>query len=174
VTSGYRNDADGAFALFSDTTDYQNTAVGFNALSGDTTGINNIGIGYNGGENVTNGSYDIYIGSNGGALSESNTIRLGTDGLQLITFISGIDSTPLGGTPAQVFITNDGELGVVGSSARCKRDIRDMGSATDRLMQLHPVAFRYKTDHSQTQQYGLIAEEVAKIYPELVVRGSSG
>jgi hypothetical protein len=66
------------------------------------------------------------------------------------------------------------KLGVVPSSARYKRDIRDMGNASDKLMKLRPVSFRYKADPTGTQQYGLIAEEVAKVYPKLVVNGPDG
>jgi hypothetical protein len=75
---------------------------------------------------------------------------------------------------AAVVVNSSGQLGVVSSSVRYKRDIRDMGDSSDRLMKLRPVAFRYKADQTSTQQYGLIAEEVAKVYPELVVNGADG
>ena len=89
------------------------------------------------------------------------------------TFIAGIFDRPLSGA-ANVIVTSAGRLGVVASSARYKRDIRAMGERTRRLMRLRPVTFRYKQDPLGQRQYGLIAEEVAQVYPELVVRGAKG
>jgi Chaperone of endosialidase len=71
-------------------------------------------------------------------------------------------------------VTGSGQLGIARSSARYKRDIRDMGGASAGLMKLRPVIFRYKSDPSGTLQYGLVAEEVARVYPELVTRGTDG
>jgi Chaperone of endosialidase len=73
-----------------------------------------------------------------------------------------------------VLVNANGRLGIEVSSARFKRDIRDMGAKSDRLMKLRPVTFRYKDDSAGTLQYGLIAEEVARVYPELVIYGADG
>jgi hypothetical protein len=97
-------------------------------------------------------------------------MRLGQT--QTRTFIAGIATSPLTGSP--VVITPSGRLGIVASSARYKRDIRAMGERSKGLYQLRPVTFRYKQDAHGQPQYGLIAEEVAKVYPELVVRGDKG
>jgi septal ring factor EnvC (AmiA/AmiB activator) len=98
-------------------------------------------------------------------------MRLGQG--QSRTFIAGIfGKTASGGI--QMFINNQGQLGTVVSSARYKRDIQAMGERSQGLHQLRPVTFRYKQDPQGQRQYGLIAEEVAKVYPELVVRGSDG
>jgi polyhydroxyalkanoate synthesis regulator phasin len=74
----------------------------------------------------------------------------------------------------QVFINSDGQLGTLPYSARYKRDIRDMREGSEGLYQLRPVTFRYKRDPQGQRQYGLIAEEVAKVYPELVTKGADG
>ena len=103
--------------------------------------------------------------------SESTTLRLGQ--VQTRTFIAGIfGRTASGGT--QVFINSQGQLGTTLSSARYKRDIEEMGVESHGLLKLRPVTFRYKDDAEGQRQYGLIAEEVAKVYPELVVWGAKG
>ncbi len=168
------NTAIGAQALYYNTTGYENTASGVNALVSNTTGSNNIALGYNAGTNVTTASYDIYIG-HAGYVAEGHTIRIGTQGtFQTQAFIAGISGTniPTGGT--DVVVNSSGKLGVVVSSARFKRDIRDMGQASGKLMSLRPVTFRYKEDSTGTIQYGLVAEEVARVYPELVTYGADG
>jgi hypothetical protein len=71
-------------------------------------------------------------------------------------------------------VSNTGQLGIVISSARYKRDIRDMGSSSEALMKLRPVTFRYRNDPSQQRQYGLVAEEVARVYPDLISRDAVG
>jgi hypothetical protein len=73
-----------------------------------------------------------------------------------------------------VVVNGNGRLGIQASSARFKRDIHDMGEASERLMKLRPVTFRYKEDPAATLQYGLVAEEVARVYPELVTYGADG
>src|SRR5262249_52565053 len=112
--------------------------------------------------------------------SESNTMRLGQDAVTTNgvtsgiarTFIAGIKGVPISG--ATVTIDNTGQLGIVASSARYKRDIQDMGARSQGLYHLRPVTFRYKQDPQGQQQYGLIAEEVAQVYPELVTKGADG
>jgi hypothetical protein len=73
-----------------------------------------------------------------------------------------------------VVVSSTGQLGIATSSARYKHDIRDMGGASAGLMKLRPVSFRYKNDPTGTLQYGLVAEEVERVYPELVVHGTDG
>ena len=145
-----------------------NTAIGDSALHNNTTGHNNIGIGFNGGFNLT-GSNNIEVGSLGTS-ADNNTIRIGTQGTQTATYIAGISGTAM--TGADVVVSSTGRLGVLPSSAHYKKDIQPLNNSQG-LWQLRPVTFRYKQDPSQ-RQYGLIAEEVAKVYPELVVRGDKG
>ena len=123
------------------------------------------------GTNIVAGSNNIEIGGVGPS-DESNTIRIGFQGTQKKTFIAGISGTPVLG--ADVTVDGSGQLGVLPSSARYKRDIHDMGAASTGLMKLRPVSFRYKDDPSDTLQYGLVAEEVARVYPELVTRDTDG
>ena len=177
-TTGYENMASGLAALDQNTTGNSNTASGFDALVFNTTGSFNIGLGYLAGFNIEHGSNDIEIWVNPtpGFLpplgDESNTIRIGIQGTQKKTFIAGISGTPVVG--ADVTVNGNGQLGVLPSSARYKRDIHDMGGASAGLMKLRPVSFRYKDDPSGTLQYGLVAEEVEREYPELVVHGTDG
>jgi uncharacterized coiled-coil protein SlyX len=158
-----------------------NTAVGSLALTHnvpntETTGDGNIAIGFNAGGNLTSGSDNIYIG-NLGAASESNTIRIGTEGTQTGTFIAGItgqDAT--GGDP--VFITTAGKLGTVNppSSARFKEEIKPMNDVSEAILALKPVTFRYKKefDPIRIPQFGLVAEEVEKVNADLVKRDREG
>ncbi len=172
-TTGDFNVASGAGALFSSNTGGGNTASGFNALEANTTGSSNIGIGFGAGGNLTTGDNNIDIG-NVGVAAESNAIRIGTQGTQTDTFIAGIFGTPKISKACEVVVESTGRLGCVKSSARYKRDIRDMGDASDKLMKLRPVTFTYKADSTGIQQYGLIAEEVEKVYPELVIDDADG
>jgi trimeric autotransporter adhesin len=176
--SNFGNTADGAKALFSDTTLSLNTASGFEALYANTAASGdcdiapcNIGLGYQAGANLTNGIFDIYIG-NAGAATESNTTRIGYPNLQSATYIAGISGAAVVGS--DVVVSGSGQLGVVMSSARFKRDIRSMGEASNDLMKLRPVTFRYKNDPSGARRYGLVAEEVQRVYPELVTYGADG
>jgi len=104
-----------------------------------------------------------------GAAAESNAIRIGTQGTQTATFIAGVS-----GTAAAVEVSSSGQLGIVMFSARYKRDIRDMGAASTALLKLRPVTFRYRNDPEGIRQYGLVAEEVARVYPGLVSRSADG
>jgi hypothetical protein len=172
-TSGSFNTAHGRFALFGNGTGDGNTAVGANALA-NTTGSANIGIGLDACINTTTGSTNICIGSPGVA-GESTTIRIGTIGIQTATFVAGISgvTSPAG---VGVFFNGNGQRGTATSSRRVKEDIRDIAEESDGLMRLRPVAFRYKPqiDPTGLAQYGLIAEEVADVYPELVVYDREG
>jgi trimeric autotransporter adhesin len=171
-TTGAGDTAAGSDALFGNTTGSGNTATGVDALF-NTTGSNNVGIGQAGGFDLTTGDNNIDIG-NSGVGAESNTIRIGTVGTQTATFIAGIFNAVKEKKACDVMVDAAGQLGCVRSSARYKRDIRDMGDASDKLMKLRPVTFRYKADSTSTQQYGLIAEEVEKVYPELVIDDANG
>jgi hypothetical protein len=169
--TGFSSTAVGAWALYSNTAGVQNTGVGTNALRNSTIGSNNIAVGNQAGFNLTTGGSNIEIG-NAGAAADTKTIRVGTQGTQTAAYIAGISSASV--TGSDVVINSSGRLGVVMSSARFKRDIRDMAGASAGLMNLRPVTFRYDNDPANTLQYGLVAEEVAKVYPELVVSGPDG
>jgi hypothetical protein len=128
-------------------------------------------VGYAAGANVTTGSNNIEIANSGGS-ADTGVIRIGLQGTQTQTFIAGIAGSAV--TGSDVVINGTGRLGVVVSSARYKHHINDMGSSTDGLMKLRPVTFIYKGDQQGVKQYGLVAEEVAKVYPELVVYDNNG
>jgi hypothetical protein len=168
--TGSNNTADGEGALYN-TTGGNNTAVGQNALKLLTTGTGNVALGYQAGLNVTTGSNNIEIG-NGGTSTDQNIIKIGAEGVQAKAFIAGIYNTSVSGSA--VMVNSSGQLGVVLSSERFKTAIAPMGSNTAKLEQLRPVTFKYKTDPKGTLRYGLIAEEVATVYPELVVRDQNG
>ena len=169
-STGAQNTAEGAEALVNNTTGMNNTAIGGGALAGNTTGSGNIGVGILGGISLTTGDNNIDIG-NAGVSGESNTIRIGNQGTQTATFIAGI-TTAVTGTAVQV--TADGQLGTVPSSERFKEDITPMETASEGVLFLRPVMFHYKEDPNQTRQFGLIAEEVARINADLVVRDKQG
>jgi hypothetical protein len=170
-TIGRGNTADGVSALGNNSTGFRNTASGASALEGNTTGNNNIAVGWSAGSNLTTGSDNIEIGSLGVSHDDS-TIRLGTQGTQTSAFIAGVSSTAI--TGVDVVVSSNGQLGVAASSVRYKRDIRSLDDRSQGLWQLRPVTFRYKQDPQGQRQYGLIAEEVAKVYPELVVHDNKG
>jgi uncharacterized coiled-coil protein SlyX len=189
-TTGGGNTGVGAFAVFTNQVGNSNTAVGnaalfFNtatdntalggaALYNNTSGNSNIAVGVSAGYNLTTGSNNIDI-SDMGVAGESATIRIGTKGIQRKTFIAGIyGATTSGGIP--VYINSAGKLGTTTSSARFKQNIRDMGEVSDVLLSLRPVAFRYKPEiePEAVPQFGLVAEEVEKVDPDLVVRDSDG
>ena len=168
-TTGNNNNAVGYAALYQNTTGSNNNAQGFYALQANTTGSNNTAIGEYAGYNLTTGSNNIDIG-NRGVAGESGVIRIGSSASA--TYIAGIYGTSVSGNA--VMVNSSGQLGVVASSERFKTAIVPMGSNTARLEQLRPVTFKLKTDAKGTVQYGLIAEEVARVYPELVIRDEQG
>jgi hypothetical protein len=169
-TTGDRNSALGSQALFH-SGGTGNDAVGYQALYGNTTGNYNLAIGYQAGYYQTTGSNNIYIG-NPGTAGENGTIRVGTASQQSGAFIAGIENTKL--TGSAVYVTAGGQLGVLASSERYKTAIEPMGANTEKLRRLRPVSFHLKADPIGAVQYGLIAEEVAKVYPELVIRDENG
>jgi hypothetical protein len=163
-TGGSDNTAIGFEALNSNTTAGGNTAVGFSALAIDT-GVLNTALGYLAGRNATSGSNNVYIGSGAqGIAGESNACY--------ITSIFGQTSA----SGASVLINADGKLGTITSSRRFKEDIKPMDKASEALLALKPVTFRYKKeiDPAGTSQFGLVAEEVEKIDSDLVVRDKEG
>jgi hypothetical protein len=173
-TSGHDNVASGYQTLYFNTTGYQNTADGDAALSLNTTGNNNIALGYGAGGSLTTGSNNIDIG-NLGNREEGNTIRIGTEGTQTATYIAGISGATASGGAA-VFVNANGKLGTMTSSARFKDEIKPMDKASDTLFSLKPVTFRYKKeiDPQRIAQFGLVAEEVEKVNPDLVIRDAKG
>jgi hypothetical protein len=128
-------------------------------------------LGTDAGYNLTTGSNNVDI-ANEGIAAENGTIRIGASGTQTIAYIAGIESAKV--TGSAVYVTAKGQLGVLASSERFKTAIASMVNQTDRLQQLRPVTFHLKTDPNGAVQYGLIAEEVAKVYPELVIRDEAG
>jgi Chaperone of endosialidase len=194
-SSGYYNTAHGVSALFSNTTGYYNTASGVSALyynvaGHDNTadglqallhnkGSNNVGIGSNAGANLTTGNNNIEIGANvTGAAAESNTIRIGKQGTQKVSIVAGIYNIaePAASGIKPVYINSNGQLGTTppASSARFKEAIKPMDKSSEAILGLKPVTFRYKNDEEATPQFGLIAEEVAKVDPDLVLRDEEG
>src|SRR5438876_1109639 len=173
---GYAGDntAEGTDALFSLTTGTENTADGYDALLNNTTGVGNIALGNFAGANLTTGDNNIDVG-NVGVAGESNTIRIGVVGTQTATFVAGImgKTVPMS-TP--VFVNANGQLGTTPSSARFKDEIKPMDKASEAILALKPVAFRYKKeiDPKGVPQFGLVAEEVEKVNPNLVVRDEKG
>ncbi len=175
---GSGNTAIGRDALFENTGGNDNTAIGKYALYNNAAGTDNIALGYNAGSDLTSSaSNNIDIGS-AGVAGDSGVIRIGIDGQQSQAFIQGVFTknigTNVGKDYGDVYISNLGLLGTKKSSARYKRDIHDMGDASAKLMKLRPVTFRYKEDPTGTIQYGLVAEEVERVYPELVGHGADG
>jgi hypothetical protein len=183
--NGNGNTALGELALASLTTGGGNTGVGNSTLVSATTGYQNIAVGYVAGQNLTTGNNNIYI-SSPGVDTESNTIHIGnvvgfTDiygfghAAHTATYIAGISGQTASGGVA-VFINSDGKLGTLTSSAQFKTDIKPMDESSTAILALKPVTFRYKDeiDPKRIPQFGLVAEEVEKVNPDLVVRDGEG
>jgi len=174
-TTGFDNVFSGYLAGEANTSGAANTFIGAGAGQQSTNSSANTFIGAGAGSNNTTGNSDVYLANFGpGSGTESNAIRIGD--VQTATWIAGIyGSTSSGGIP--VYINSNGKLGTATSSLRFKEQIRDMADSTSALMKLRPVTFFYKPDYTngeRTLQYGLIAEEVAKVYPELVAYDKDG
>jgi hypothetical protein len=190
-TTGSENTATGSAALSSNTTGTQNTATGLAALANNThgrnntaegfqallhnNGNNNIAVGTNAGVNLVSGNNNIDIGSPGGVAGESNHIRIGTVGTQTGTFIAGIHGVTVASAVGVVIDVN-GHLGTVTSSARFKEAIKPMDKASEAILAIKPVTFRYKheLDPDGIPQFGLVAEQVEKVNPDLVARDADG
>ena len=195
-STGATNTATGGGALFSNTTGNNNTATGFSTLSANmtgngntaigrsaltiTTGSGNTALGTNAGSALTSGNLNIDIGADViGITGESNTIRLGanlpdTPGASAC-HIGGIYNQSVDpGTASSMAIDASGKLGTTVSSRRFKHDIKPMDKASEAILALKPVTFHYKSDAKNTPCFGLIAEEVAGVNPDLVVRNKDG
>ncbi len=200
-TTGFENTATGSVALENNTTGNDNTATGFAALNSNTTGalntangtgalVNstgdlNVALGFAAGVNLATGNNNIDVG-NVGVGMETNAIRIGaqiavTDQFGVLhpahaaTYIAGIRDATTGIADAlPVLIDSAGQLGTMSSSRRFKSEIRPMDKESEPVLGLKPVTFHYKSDAKGTTQFGLIAEEVAKVNPDLVVRDRNG
>jgi len=173
-TDGDNNTAIGFSALQDNTNGAANTALGTGALL-HNTGSNNTGVGAGAGTLLTTGNNNIYVG-NLGVATEDNTIRIGNPQVHTAAFIAGITGADEG-SPTAVFInTTTGQLGTTppASSRRFKTDIKPMDQTSEAILALKPVTFEYKSDEKSTPQFGLIAEEVAKINPALVLSDKQG
>jgi Chaperone of endosialidase len=195
TTGGAVNSAFGYQALLNNTDGVQNTAAGLRALAGNTTGSGNMAIGQealegntDGNDNTAvgvfalpfnvSGSENIALGRGAGTniTTASNAICIGTSGENVNNscFIGNIFGATIGGGATPVFIDNDGQLGTISSSRRFKKEIKPMNNASETILALKPVTFHYKSDNTNTPQFGLIAEDVAEINPDLVIRHKNG
>ncbi len=185
-TSGSSNTAFGNNSLYNNTSGVRNVALGAKTMENNTTGNNTVAVGYSAGSQYQTCSNSVYLGADAQAMNDGNTneivigygaigngsnsITLGTDFSTESTYIHGIagQNVPSG---VSVYINASGKLGTVTSSARFKENIKDMNSDSDVLMKLRPVSFVYKDEYGngdKSIQYGLIAEEVAALAPNLV------
>ena len=173
-TIGSDNMASGVNALFSNISGSYNTAIGSAALASNTRGSNNIGLGIGAGGALTTGDNNIDIG-NSGVAGESAKIRIGTKGTHKNTYIAGIYGVTVS-RGIGVIVDSNGHLGTTTSSARFKDEIKPMDKASEAVLALRPMTFRYKQelDPDQIPQFGLVAEEVAKVDPDLVARDEEG
>jgi hypothetical protein len=175
LTAGIGNTAVGSGALDANLNASNNTAVGVDALGNLTGGAgSNVAIGANAGTTLTTGNNNVLISADAVANNEANTIRIGGGG-HTRAFIAGVRGVTTGNNNAiAVLIDSAGQLGTVSSTRRMKHDIQDMGNDSAAIYQLRPVTFAYNGDESETRQYGLIAEEVSEVLPEIVVTDENG
>jgi hypothetical protein len=163
-TTGAFNAANGVFVLYNNTIGNFNTAAGAGALLANTTGSNNVAVGTTAGIALTTGSGNVCIGAGvSGVAGESNTTRL----RNVYTMVAN---------GRAVYVNADNKIGTLSSSRRFKHDIQPMNKSSETLFALKPVTFRYKkdADPSQALSFGLIAEEVAQVSPELITRDEEG
>src|SRR5215831_21248008 len=179
--TGNENTATGKDALRSNTVGSGNTANGIRALHFNRTGERNTAIGFNSLKNNTTGSFNVAlgVGAGSGVITADDVICIGqgvagadVGGTCFIGNIRGVQTQNANALP--VVIDGAGQLGTVASSERFKKDIAIMGQASEGILSLRPVTFHYKTDTTGTPQFGLIAEEVAKVNPALVVPDKDG
>ena len=179
-TTGASNVAVGNFALYNNVGGFGNVAVGDHAGEGLTTGIGNTVVGQNSGFNMGDGGGNIYIGTDiNPAAPETGVVRIGNgeppeNGTTSKCFIGGITGKSVGADGVAVFVNGDGQLGTTLSSARFKKDIESMGKNSETIYSLKPVTFHYKGDETKLPCFGLIAEEVAKVNPGLIVMDKEG
>ena len=170
---GQHNTANGNASLRDNSSGSFNTAVGEQALRSNVVGSFNIALGYQAGNNIL-GDNNIDIG-NVGVVGESGTMRIGTAGTHTNAYVAGIYGTTVAKS-IPVFIDSTGQLGTKGSSERLKTRIKPMDKASEAILALKPVTFHYKQelDPERTNQFGLIAEQVEKVNPDLVARDADG
>jgi len=176
-SSGDGNVAVGYRSLYSVSGASSNTAVGTDVLVNLATGGFNTAVGALAGSNLVNGANNLYLG-NEGVANEGATIRVGSGLWHTRLFLGATRGVSTGLNNAiPVLIDSQGQLGTLSSSRRTKEDIQDLGEAGTAVQRLRPVRFRYITpfaDGSTPVQYGLIAEEVEEVLPELVAYGDDG
>jgi len=190
-TTGHSNTANGVFALIINTTGEDNTATGFSALYSNTTGRNNTADGQNAMRNNTSGSFNVALGDhagfnlttgsnnieigNRGVAGEAITIRIGKQETQTVAYIAGISGATVP-TGVAVIVDSSGHLGTTTCSARFKEAIQPMDKASEAILALKPVTFRYKKelDPEGIPQFGLVAEEVEKVNADLVAHDADG
>ena len=188
-TTGNSNTAAGIGALPNNRSGDNNTAIGTNTLQ-NAVGSNNVAFGFNAGSSIYLGSNNVVLGANAGTYlqsgsnniylgaagqgSESNTMRLGRSGTQTRAFIAGVSDTAVAG--ATVVVDSNGQLGVATSSARFKDNIKAMDKTSESILALKPVTFLYKKelDPNGRPQFGLVAEQVEKVDPDLVSHDVDG
>jgi hypothetical protein len=161
IGGGNGNTANGAFSLFKNSTGSFNTAIGDRTLFNNTTGSNNIALGNSAGSSLTTASNAICIGAAGNNINNS-------------CYIGHVYGQSVGANGVPVVVDSDGKLGTITSSRRFKKEIKAIGTASEAVLALKPVTFQYKSDNTDTPQFGLIAEEVAAVNPDLVVRDENG
>jgi Chaperone of endosialidase len=196
-TTGNLNTANGDQALINNTVGNSNIALGFHALFGNTSGDSNIAVGVDALFNNTaadgntaigqgalfacTGAQNTAIGAGAGLSisTASNVICIGANipganvtGSCFIGHIRGVTTENANAIP--VVIDTAGQLGTISSSRRFKEEVKAMEGASESILALKPVVFRYKRDSTATAQFGLIAEEVAEVNPALVVRDENG
>jgi len=163
-TTGSFNTADGMFALSSNTTGLGNTAIGASSLPQNISGNSNVAIGVHAGGSVTTANHVTCIGT--------GVVGANVDSTTWIGSVYGV--TTQSSTTAPVIVSDTGQLGTLVSSERFKKDIASMEKASEAILSLRPVTFHYKTDTKDAPQFGLIAEEVAKVNPALVLPDKQG
>jgi hypothetical protein len=178
-TVGQADVANGWFALGSNTIGDFNTAVGWDALGSNTTGAGNTALGYGALFTNTTGNSNIALGdfSGKGVITANDVICIGSSGADVdnSTWIANVYGvTTQSGTTAPVVVSDGGQLGTVASSQRFKKDIASMEKVSEVILSLRPVTFHYKSDAREAPQFGLIAEEVAKVNPALVLPDKEG
>lgn len=173
MTGNGKNSMLGALAFGANVSGEQNTGMGFGSLAGCTTGSNNLAFGYLSGVSLTTGNGNMYLGTDAGTPTENATTRIGS--AQTRCFIAGVRGVTTGSaTGIPVLIDSNGQLGTTSSSQKVKHDIENMQFDSENLLDLRPVTFVYNNDKNNTKQYGLIAEEVAQIFPDIVVHDKDG
>jgi len=181
---GDENEAFGDDAMEENTTGSENTAMGDDSLDSNTTGSDNTAVGKEAANSIIDGHDNVAIGHNAGIgiVHSSNIIAIGVEAAGIFAddgptcFIGSIFGEPTGdtGSTTAVFIDSNNNLGTISSSRRYKHDIKPMDKASDVILALKPVTFKYNSDVKGTPCFGLIAEDVAEVDRDLVVRDKNG